>query len=239
VRCRRCLGFSQRRPPNFCANCAKPLSKPQYRLCKLCSCKSPERAGKVSEAHKRRIAERGPWGSAADPALAIERLRSPSAIAKRQKGKAARGRSRSRMALGWCPEEYWDSYRKLRKRRGAASARAIVERHLGGPLRSVSMTAPQMRRNECSIAGESTRLTPLATNLLSVLLLNHPDRYLGTNELIERVWPDPDFEPDSACDAIKQYVFRLRGSGIRIVRAKSSGRGYRIPREARLARSIS
>lgn len=116
---------------------------------------------------------------------------------------------------------------------GAAKAREMIERHLGGPLRPVSMTWPQYLRHECTRGGEVVRLAPAQAEFLSILLVNHPDRYLSNEELIERMWPDPDLEPDSSNRIVDQYIMRLRRKGIRVVRARGHSRGYRIPAEAR------
>lgn len=191
----------------------------------------------------------------AKAALRTEQLNALPDIRRRwAAAKAKRCAKLRRTRLGWCPEEYWPTYERMRKRQipdpaigkwqidgkrikpkrvGAAKARAAIERHLGGPLRPVSMTYYQLLRRECTLGGEVIRLAGEQARLLAILLMQNPHRYFDFGELIERMWPNPDEEPQSALKVIDQYIYRLRRCGIRIVRSRNLKRGYRIPPEAR------
>lgn len=93
------------------------------------------------------------------------------------------------------------------------------------------MTVPQYRRRECSIDGRTVHLCPAMCELLSVMLVSGPDRFLGSSVLIEALWPNPDLEPDYAESMIWRYILRLRREGVVIENAYNFG--WRIPRWAR------
>jgi hypothetical protein len=258
-RCNRCYGLTKRKRPAIksCLGCGKQLSKWAHKAgskrCRKCAPGTPEERARRSASSRQIYVDR--------PELREDRRRDAAALQSRPDLRAnqdkARGRWRQgvrRSRLGWCPEEYWPTYERLRRRQmpdpatgrwsingqkvhgpklGAAKARAMIERHLGGPLRPVSMTWPQLLRAECKLGDDIVRLRPASATLLSILLVQNPEGYLTNEELIVRMWPDPDLEPDSASRIIDQYLMFLRQSGIRVVRAHGKGRGYRIPAEAR------
>jgi DNA-binding response OmpR family regulator len=71
---------------------------------------------------------------------------------------------------------------------------------------TVSMTWPQYLRKECTVTIELSRTE---TEILSVLLMAG-ERPLTCHEIIERVYPDPDTQPDTALKALHVYIHRLR-----------------------------
>jgi hypothetical protein len=71
------------------------------------------------------------------------------------------------------------------------------------------------------------RFRPGEFRVLEALLLARPDRALQMNELIERVWPDPAVEPETASWVVKRYLSDLRRLGVPIETVR--GFGYRIP----------
>lgn len=76
----------------------------------------------------------------------------------------------------------------------------------------ISMTWPQCLRCELKLGPRLMKLAPLEHSLLRALLFNH--RSLSIDELIEAMWPDPDYEPEWANNSVKVYVSRLRAKGI-------------------------
>lgn len=103
----------------------------------------------------------------------------------------------------------------------------------------VAMTWPQYRRRQCSLDGRVIRLRGQEAEILLMLLLSNPDGFLPRDQLIEAMWPDPDFEPESApISYFHVYMTRLRRLGVVIEnRYRNHGPqdygGWRIPREAR------
>jgi DNA-binding response OmpR family regulator len=96
----------------------------------------------------------------------------------------------------------------------------------------IQMTAPQYRRRECTIDGRTLKLKGTCyIELVALLLVSHPDRFVPLDELIEATWPDPDFEPDFAVSVLSVRLHRLRQKGIPI--ENDWGFGWRIPRWAR------
>jgi DNA-binding response OmpR family regulator len=95
----------------------------------------------------------------------------------------------------------------------------------------VSMTWPEYLAGCCRINGRLTRLTFLQTEILLALLLQKPERLMGQSEMIERIWPDPDSEPEYARGVFTITVMALRRIGVTIEAQRT--RGYRIPRHAR------
>lgn len=100
----------------------------------------------------------------------------------------------------------------------------------------ISMTAPQMLRNECSINGSVVHLRRNWTPLLTLLLVSSPRRFVLWDEMISAVWPDPDDEPENPYVAISQYVLDMKRIGVPI---EANGPGtreigtYRIPEQCR------
>lgn len=73
----------------------------------------------------------------------------------------------------------------------------------------ISMTMPQYRRRECRYRGETVKLTPTETEIVSTLLALR-GRCVPRQELIEILWPNPDDEPEWSYNQIAQYIRRLR-----------------------------
>jgi DNA-binding response OmpR family regulator len=92
------------------------------------------------------------------------------------------------------------------------------------------MTVPQWQRRRCRLNGRLVRLSPLATELLAVLLVRDPAGFVSLNDLIEALW-HPDLEPEYPDRVVSHYVIALRRLGIPIENER--GFGWRIPRWAR------
>jgi hypothetical protein len=111
----------------------------------------------------------------------------------------------------------------------------------------IGMTLPQYRRHECTINGRTVRLFGECTTkaciangclnreLLALLLVSPPDRYLCRDDLIEALWPDN--EPDWATAIVHRLIHALRGLSVPIETSYTFG--YRIPRWAREQRQIA
>jgi DNA-binding response OmpR family regulator len=95
----------------------------------------------------------------------------------------------------------------------------------------VSMTVPQLRRAECTVDGQVQRITPRAADLLAILLVSPPTRWVETANLIAAIWTNPDLQADYASNCISVYVKLLRDAGVPI--ENRPGFGYRVPPEAR------
>jgi DNA-binding response OmpR family regulator len=91
----------------------------------------------------------------------------------------------------------------------------------------VSMTLPQYRRRECSIVHP---LPEQQLELLTLLLVSAPDRFVPRDTLIERLWSHAR-EPDDARGCIETYIHRLREIGVYV--ENDWGNGWRIPQEGR------
>jgi DNA-binding response OmpR family regulator len=92
------------------------------------------------------------------------------------------------------------------------------------------MTVPQWQRRRCRVGGRLVRLSPLAIELLAVLLVRDPAGFVSLNELIEALW-HPDLEPEYPDRVVSHYVIALRRLGIPIENER--GFGWRIPEWAR------
>lgn len=95
----------------------------------------------------------------------------------------------------------------------------------------IQMTLPQYLRHECTINGRMVPLRKSLADLLALMLVSGPDKFLSTQFLIEAMWPDPDFEPDWAETIVFRRIHELRMKGVQIERRYIFG--YRIPRWAR------
>jgi DNA-binding SARP family transcriptional activator len=93
------------------------------------------------------------------------------------------------------------------------------------------MTLPQGLRREATINGVPVKLSPRRHALLELLLLSPPSRLVGVEEIVERLWPDPDLQPLGALDCLHIYIMQLRRLGVPI--EGQHGRGWRIPEYAR------
>jgi DNA-binding response OmpR family regulator len=93
----------------------------------------------------------------------------------------------------------------------------------------VSMTWMQYRHlGICSVHGTLVALTRQESEIVSILLMAKPNSLITHSEMIERVWPDPDTQPDTAKLVLKVYYNFLRkklGQGIII---SDWGRGVRL-----------
>lgn len=97
----------------------------------------------------------------------------------------------------------------------------------------VSMTLPQLRRHECTIDGRVVKLRHTLAELLALLLVSGP-KFLSRDDLIEALWPNPDFEPEWAETIIHLRIHELRAHGVEIESAYKFG--YRVnQRQANLA----
>lgn len=97
---------------------------------------------------------------------------------------------------------------------------------------SVSMTVPQMKRRECTVDGETVRLTPKMERVVSLLLMRR-GHIVPCSDLIEYVYPDPETQPETAWNCImvgichadrtlKRHVRTIFGQGLIIERPRVS-----------------
>lgn len=93
------------------------------------------------------------------------------------------------------------------------------------------MTWPEYLAGCCRIDGRLTRLRRQEAEFLLFLLVANPDKWLSTNDLIERHWPDPDKEWAHPHKFVSMHLCGLRKVGVMI--EALYGRGYRVPRGAR------
>jgi DNA-binding response OmpR family regulator len=86
----------------------------------------------------------------------------------------------------------------------------MVRSHGSNGMRCViQMTWPMYRHAECRFNGRLLQLTRMEAEVLSVLLL-HRGCPLTPTDLIEAVYPDADFEPDTARNCVSVFMGRLR-----------------------------
>lgn len=109
----------------------------------------------------------------------------------------------------------------------------------------VSMTLPQYRRRECRSGGRVRRLEPQQAELLALLLVSPPDRYLNLDTAIDALWPAAAAQPLTAHNIVRVRICQLRrlGIAIEVRRVKRSPgtigtwhlsyAGWRIPPEGR------
>lgn len=110
-------------------------------------------------------------------------------------------------------------------------------------LRRVTMTVPQYRRRYCTLwsASPSTptaagggfrqRLDPQQAEVLALLLVARPDRWVTIDTIIDDLWPGDD--PLTADKIVQVRICQLRRFGVQIANAR--GFGYRIPACGRAA----
>lgn len=92
----------------------------------------------------------------------------------------------------------------------------------------ISMTWPQALRREVAVDGRAIRLSPLEHDVVAAILMAPPDRELSTPDLIERVWPNADTQPECARQVLRSTVSRARRRGVPILSA--NWKGYSLPR---------
>ena len=97
--------------------------------------------------------------------------------------------------------------------------------------RRIQITFPMMERGECKIEGRTVRFRPGEYEVLLILLLGHPDRYLTVWQIVELAWPNADLQPDAATDIVQKYISDMRAYAAPI--ETRWGYGYRIPPECR------
>lgn len=87
---------------------------------------------------------------------------------------------------------------------------------------NISMTYPQLLRNECTMDGSVIQMTPIMCRVLERLLLRR-NTLVPWDEVIEAAYPNPDEEPESARDCIKVIISRHRALRIAIETRWGSG----------------
>ena len=111
-------------------------------------------------------------------------------------------------------------------------------RYRGSSRWKVSMTGWQARRHEATVEGRAIRFRPSEHAVLVALLVAPPLPPLRPRQLVERIWPNPDDEPDNPEALIKTHVVNLRRLGVPIETYRHWG--YAIPaanREAAASKS--
>jgi DNA-binding response OmpR family regulator len=92
---------------------------------------------------------------------------------------------------------------------------------------TIKMTWPQYKRQECQLGGFVILLSPQETELLFLLLVRYPTPIM-VSEIIEWVWPHPDFEPNTAENNCRHLIRQLR---LKLGKFHVTGRtnfGYRL-----------
>lgn len=75
---------------------------------------------------------------------------------------------------------------------------------------SIKMTWPMHQRQQARRSdGAIVHLTPAERDMLAIFLLNKL-RPLSKYEVIERMWPNPDFEPEYVEQVFNTHLCRLR-----------------------------
>ncbi len=92
----------------------------------------------------------------------------------------------------------------------------------------VRMTWPQHQRREIEIGGVRVYLRPKLHMMASVLVMR--PGIVSHGDLIEAIWPDPDFEPDHARNLLHVYANQLRARGVPVI--EHWGRGFELKRIA-------
>ena len=72
----------------------------------------------------------------------------------------------------------------------------------------LSMTYPQLLRNEVTYCGEALVFPRHQALFLSLLLLR-PNEVIPYSDFIEYIWPDPDLEPMYVLNMIRLYKIRI------------------------------
>jgi DNA-binding response OmpR family regulator len=95
----------------------------------------------------------------------------------------------------------------------------------------IRMTWPMYLRSECECRGALVSLAPSGADILAALLLRRGE-LVSHAELIEALWPEPDFEPETSINCLAVHMMRLRQRLPSLIETWW-GRGYMIelPRE--------
>lgn len=93
----------------------------------------------------------------------------------------------------------------------------------------VSMSWMQYRHlGLCRVHDTLIYLTELETEIVSTLLMAKPNSLITHKEMIERVWPDPELQPETASKVLGVYYTLLRKKLGRGIIVTEWGRGMRI-----------
>ncbi|HET7255611.1 MAG TPA: winged helix-turn-helix domain-containing protein [Xanthobacteraceae bacterium] len=104
---------------------------------------------------------------------------------------------------------------------------AAFPRMAGAAEDFIEMRWADYMRRECVYLGRRVQMTPRHCDILSILLLNR-GQMLTTNEIIERLWPDPDLEPEWPKDTVRTHIYQLRNRAPGIIETIGS-QGYMVP----------
>jgi hypothetical protein len=103
--------------------------------------------------------------------------------------------------------------------------------------RRVSMTWPEYQRGQCTIDGMRCKVGPAIAELLALLLISDPATFVGMDDILDALWPNPDRQPDTWRNVVSVYMAKLSGLGVQIERrvgrgmgqgCRSSDQGWRI-----------
>lgn len=92
---------------------------------------------------------------------------------------------------------------------------------------NISMTYPQLLRQECTVDGSIIKMSPIMTNVVERLLLRR-GHLVEWDEVMSAAYPNPDDEPETAHDSVKVILTRHRV--LRNVVETWWGRGFFLPR---------
>lgn len=90
---------------------------------------------------------------------------------------------------------------------------------------SIRMTWPEYRRGECLWHGRHVRLGQAQLEVLSTLLMRRGCP-VAVGELIEAIYPDPDLEPESAEEVVRNAIRILRVKFGGLIRSSHGRSGF-------------
>jgi hypothetical protein len=104
------------------------------------------------------------------------------------------------------------------------------------------MTWHEYCRNRCTIDGLRCRIAPAMAELLALLLLTDPKRFVSLDDILDVLWPNPDLQPETWRNVVSVHMSALVALGIQIERrvgrgmgqgSRSADQGWRIPMTGR------
>lgn len=99
-------------------------------------------------------------------------------------------------------------------------------------MNRIRVSAPHFLEERAIINGVRVDFTPAPYRVLMALLLSPPWKGLTYAEIVERVYPNPDREPESAYNCVAQAIKELRLQGVPI-HSFGYSFGWHIPEENR------
>ncbi|MBB5709313.1 DUF2256 domain-containing protein [Sphingomonas xinjiangensis] len=145
-------------PSKTCAMCGttffrkKKITHKRWEETRTCGRACGTRLTARDPAWRQRVGEGRKAYFAANPeakAALVVRANAQLASFRHLADRAKAGRTKSQMALGWCPPEWLDQYKKWRRDYGATTAREMVEGEIAdAEKRRLAALTPLQRRTE-------------------------------------------------------------------------------------------